>query len=82
MERNIIHLVLKACGYRQADSGKNKPVLETVNNPDPRSPDLKIRGLELKTLSKRADNSWTYEHITPATLGIASFCSCRCDLPA
>src|SRR5271157_5492070 len=23
------------CGHRQADSGKNKPGLETVNNPDP-----------------------------------------------
>src|SRR5271166_439831 len=35
MGRNLIPWVSKTCGHRQADSGKNKPGLETVNNPDP-----------------------------------------------
>jgi len=37
MGRNLIHWVRETCGHRQADSGKNKPGSETVNNPDPDS---------------------------------------------
>ena len=37
MGRNLIALVQKTCGNRQADSGKIKPGSETVNNPDPDS---------------------------------------------
>src|SRR5271157_1017927 len=37
MARNLIALVSKTCGHRQAASGKIKPVSETVNNPDPDS---------------------------------------------
>src|SRR5208283_3704859 len=35
MARNLIDLVSKTCGHRQADSGRIKPGSETVNNPDP-----------------------------------------------
>src|SRR5271166_1087093 len=35
MGRNLIPWVSKTCGHRQADSGRIKPGLETVNNPDP-----------------------------------------------
>src|SRR5208283_57802 len=37
MARNLIALVSKTCGHRQADSGRIKPGSETVNNPDPDS---------------------------------------------
>src|SRR5271157_505527 len=37
MGRNLIALVSKTCGHRQADSGRIKPGSETVNNPDPDS---------------------------------------------
>jgi hypothetical protein len=37
MGRNLIPLVSKTCGHRQADSGRIKPGSETVNNPDPDS---------------------------------------------
>src|SRR5271157_1896570 len=37
MGRNLIALVSKTCGHRQADSGRIKPGSETVKNPDPDS---------------------------------------------
>ena len=55
-----------------------KPILDKSSKCQKRSTtqiltrsDPKIRGQDPKTLSKRAHNSWTYAHLTPATLGIA-----------
>jgi hypothetical protein len=56
MGRNLIALVSKTCGHRQADLAPDQARVKTVKNQILTLSDPKIRGQEPKTLSKRAHN--------------------------